>query len=162
MSEIKDVLTFHKKFNQIHADSPVFVSQRLMKERFNFLMEELNEFWSKGVVPSNMEEIADGLIDLVYVAKGTAVMLGLAPAWKDLWDDVQRANMAKVPKVTHRGTSHDVGKPEGWVGPKTLEILMAHGFNPLRPITGVDYPEFHDQPGQALADTNLGGNGGER
>ena len=36
----------------------------------------------------------DALIDLTYVAMGTAYMMGLP--WQDLWDEVQRANMSKV------------------------------------------------------------------
>ncbi len=124
--EYLGVRQFHVKFNQVVSDDPQFISQRLAKERFDFMLEELTEWWEKGVLQHDLNEIADGLVDLVYVAKGTAVMYGLP--WRALWDDVQRANLAKVPKVTHRGTNHDVGKPEGWVGPQTAEVLANAGF----------------------------------
>lgn len=48
--------------------------------------------------------------------------------WDEMWDDVQRANMAKerVLKAedSKRGSTWDVRKPPGWVGPRTEEILQ--------------------------------------
>jgi hypothetical protein len=137
--EYLDVRKFHLKFNQVAGFRPQFISTRLAEERFKFMQEELREWWELGVMKGNLAEIADGLIDLVYVAKGTAVMYGLP--WRELWDDVHGANMRKVPKITHRGTAHDVGKPEGWVGPQTWSILNAAGFDLGLVWRDVDYPE---------------------
>lgn len=137
--EYRDVRDFHAKFNQIVGYAPQFISTRLAHERYKFMLEELTEWWKKGVLKGDLNEIADGLIDLVYVAKGTAVMYGLP--WRELWDDVQGANMRKVPKLTHRGTTHDVGKPEGWVGPRTAEILADAGFSEEYTWFDVDYME---------------------
>lgn len=138
--EYRDVRDFHTKFNQIVGWEPQFISQRLAQERYKFMLEELTEWWEKGVLKGDLNEIADGLIDLVYVAKGTAVMYGLP--WRELWDDVQRANMAKVQKVTHRGTAHDVGKPEGWIPPYTESILRHAGFTEQFSWFDVDYQEY--------------------
>lgn len=47
--------------------------------------------------------------------------------WDELWTDVQRANMsktrAKSAADSKRGSSHDVVKPPGWVGPRTEELV---------------------------------------
>jgi predicted HAD superfamily Cof-like phosphohydrolase len=152
MSEFKDVEKFHNKFGIMSAELPRHITHRKLKERLEFLFEELFEFASgcgfvvsvngnpigmKGsehITPiefmemdqQDMPEMADALIDLVYVAKGTAVMMGLP--WKELWDDVQRANMAKVRGVGKRGHAVDCVKPEGWEPPQTLKILEGWGY----------------------------------
>jgi hypothetical protein len=53
-------------------------------------------------------------------------MMGLP--WKELWDDVQRANMTKVRGVGKRGHAVDCIKPEGWIPPRTKEILEDWGY----------------------------------
>lgn len=134
--EYLDVREFHTKFNQVVGTSPQFLSQRLAFERADFLQEELNELRT-AIAEGDMAGIADALVDIVYVAKGTGVMMGLP--WRELWDDVQRANLAKIPGTTHRGVSHDVCKPKGWVGPKTLEVLRKVGYDPANVLRDVDY-----------------------
>lgn len=120
--EMEDVRDFYKKFGQPMSDKPtlVFETPRRAYERADFMQEELDEF-IRGLKTSNISEMADALIDLVYVAKGTAIEMGLP--WEELWQDVQRANMAKVVGRTKRGIDTDVTKPPGWVGPKTAAIL---------------------------------------
>ena len=128
-AEIRDVRQFHLKFGQIVGKSPGFLAKAKLLERIAFLQEELDEL--KAAAETNDIALqADALVDLVYVAKGTAVMMGLP--WVSLWDDVQRANMAKIKGLTHRGTAFDVAKPPGWVPPKTLEILTDFGYDPTR------------------------------
>jgi predicted HAD superfamily Cof-like phosphohydrolase len=150
--ESADVRQFHHKFNQIVSVGPTHLTRRKMAERANFLLEELNEFAGAAGLrvvynvdsnnlkfevdednhDQNMELMADALIDLTYVAKGTAVMMGLP--WKKLWDDVQRANMAKELGETPRSRANpgqflmDVTKPKGWVPPHTERILALAGY----------------------------------
>lgn len=147
--ELFDVRAFHHKFGQIDSAKPTHLTRRKLAERANFMLEELNEFAKAAglvavAINGNVEVVgtifrfedcdgdqdmslqADALVDLVYVAKGTAAMMGLP--WAALWDDVQRANMAKVRGQTHRGNAFDVAKPPGWQGPKTLTILRQFGY----------------------------------
>lgn len=152
MSEILDVLKFHLKFKQIVGDDPQHMTKRKAAERANFLLEEVEEFAdAAGLEPyvmdngklrfipvvgkdQNLSLQADSLIDIVYVAKGTAIMLGLRRIWRTLWRDVQRANMSKALGVTPRAIAHpgqylaDVGKPAGWVAPETDTILYEGGY----------------------------------
>jgi len=147
--EFEDVRDFHRKFNQIANDCPTHLTKRKLAERVNFMLEELSEFahaaglelddggkelifTPDGNADQDFPLQADALIDLVYVAKGTAAMMGLP--WRELWVDVHAANMRKELRPTpHRAAfqapSAMVGKPEGWVGPKTEEILAAAGYN---------------------------------
>jgi predicted HAD superfamily Cof-like phosphohydrolase len=148
-THFSDVKAFHQKFGLLVHEQPVHLTKRKLGERIQFLKEELDEFAEAsgysltkrlGIYEpdsgfeQDLAQQADALIDLVYVAIGTAVQLGLP--WQELWDDVQRANMSKVRGETKRGHKVDVTKPEGWVGPMTEQILNRHGYN------RADYMDF--------------------
>lgn len=146
----QDVDDFNTKFGLLRADQPQHLTQRKLQERLECMREELGEFaeacglayvlepednriehvYSQG----ELADQADALVDLVYFAIGTAVMLGLP--WQALWDDVQRANLSKVPGPTKRvGHRRDLMKPPGWEGPRTEAILAASGYE-RRTYTG--------------------------
>lgn len=142
--EFDDVRMFHRKFDQLDPGHVTHLTKRKLAERINFMLEELLEFAQAsdlllyaehvevgGAIDDDqdMELQADALVDLAYVCLGTAAMMGLP--WSDLWDDVQRANMAKVKGPTHRnmGFGSDICKPPGWVGPMTGAVLRAHGYD---------------------------------
>ncbi len=81
-----------------------------------------------GTLPQDVPSLAkkfDALIDLVYVALGTAYLHGFP---FDLgWRRVHEANMKKV-RATNaaqsaRNSTHDVVKPPGWTAP-TLDDLV--------------------------------------
>jgi len=127
--EIQDVRQFNQKFGLMVNEVPVHLTQRKLLERIQFLQEELDEF-KEAVENQSLADQADALIDIVYVAKGTAIMLGLP--WEDLWLDVQRANMEKVRGVTKRGHLVDCVKPPGWKPPTTVEILKEAGYHPAQ------------------------------
>ena len=126
-NEFRDVRDFHLKFGLLAPDGlqPVHLTQRKLGERVEFMQEELDEF-KKAAETQNLSELADALVDLVYVAKGTAVMLNLP--WDVLWAEVQRANMAKVRGTTKRGHAVDVTKPEGWTPPLIDVVLDGHQY----------------------------------
>lgn len=128
-----DVAKFHHKFKLRETDiagvpGPVPISEDLYLFRKGFLKEELDEFqeaWECG----DMAGLADALIDLVYVALGTAHLFGIP--WQPLWDEVQRANMSKergTASTSKRNSEYDVIKPEGWTPPDIAGILEQWGF----------------------------------
>ena len=126
--ELLDVRDFHHRFKLLAFDRPVHLTKRKLKERVECMQEELEEFW-QAAQQQDLVKIFDALIDLVYFAKGTAVMLGLP--WSKGWDEVQRANMEKVPGMTQRGHAVDVTKPPGWA-PPDLEMVLHHaGYRPI-------------------------------
>jgi predicted HAD superfamily Cof-like phosphohydrolase len=96
-----------------------------MHERIAFLQEELDELRAAAAA-NDLAGQADALVDLVYVAKGTALMLGLP--WEELWTVVQRANMAKTRGTTKRGVKADCAKPPGWAPPDLDGALRAAGY----------------------------------
>lgn len=129
MNPLKDVRDFHEKFDLLVGDAPRHLTQRKLKERVECLQEELNEF-DEACQAQDLELQVDAMIDLMYFALGTLVMMGITPSsFKTLWKDVQRANMAKVRGITQRGHAVDVKKPEGWLPPQGLSILKAAGYD---------------------------------
>ena len=119
MSNFEDVKAFHEKYQVPCSTVPALLDAKTMDYRMKFLEEELGEL-ALSYEDGNIEGCADALVDLVYVAMGTACMMGLP--WERLWDEVQRANMSKrLAKPdgsdSKRKNPLDVVKPPGWVGP---------------------------------------------
>lgn len=134
-TNFKDVGDFHRKFDLPTSDIesvPIDVNDeyfRLLEFRTRFMQEELDEF----VVASRSTDhpgMFDALIDLVYVAMGTAHLFGYP--WQEGWDEVQRANMTKLRATTAeqsmRGSTWDVIKGPGWTSPDIDGVLREVGF----------------------------------
>ena len=135
-SNFEDVGLFHRKFNLPAVNNPRFavadneVPLDLLKFRADFLQEELDEF-NRAVDSDDVPGMFDALIDLVYVALGTAHIMNLP--WEAGWDQVQRANMAKVRAAkdgsdSKRGSGWDVVKPDGWRAPDLEAVLQSMGW----------------------------------
>lgn len=122
--EIRDLKEFNTKYGLLTNKTPVHLTKRRLEERVNFMYEELLELKSAAAA-QNLAGIADALIDIVYVAKGTAVMLGLP--WDELWSEVHATNMRKVRGISSRQRA-DVLKPEGWMPPDLHKVLCDHGY----------------------------------
>jgi len=122
-----DVLHFHMHYNLLYHAVPGHLTQRKLGERVDFMAEELQEF-IEAAKNQDLVGQADALVDLVYVALGTACMLGLP--WEELWQVVHDANMRKVRRAEGTGDHHTIVKPQGWVAPeaKLLEVLYDHGY----------------------------------
>ena len=155
-SDFNDVGKFHARFDLPNVTyggvGPQEIDPELLRFRLNFLLEELQELmdatnmtWSRdpgelSIVHCDPGEEAevdhaqafDALLDLVYVAHGTAHLLGYP--WREGWDLVQRANMSKVRAQkdgsdSKRGSSFDVVKPEGWTPPDIEGLLRDYGWS---------------------------------
>jgi predicted HAD superfamily Cof-like phosphohydrolase len=126
LSNYEDVAAFHEKFGLTYDGLPKLLDSETVKFRLKFLEEELMEF-RVSAISDDIPGMADALIDLVYVAMGTAYLMGLP--WQQLWNEVQRANMSKVransASESKRGSSLDVIKPTGWKGPDIEGVLNA-------------------------------------
>jgi predicted HAD superfamily Cof-like phosphohydrolase len=124
----KDIYEFHKKFGIPMAPRPMMLDDHAMEFRLGFMEEELTEL-NEAKEEKDLAKMADALADLVYVAIGTALMMGIP--WDLIWSEVQRANMTKerAPSdgSSKRKSSLDVIKPLGWTGPNHEEALQLTG-----------------------------------
>lgn len=121
-----DVRAFHEKFGILTADRPGHLSPEKARERVECLKEELQEYVD-ALEANDLGAQTDGLLDLIYFALGTLVMMGVDTDAH--WREVQRANMAKVRGVGHRGHAVDCVKPEGWEPPNHDGLLARQGYD---------------------------------
>lgn len=134
-----DIGDFHQRFGIDYIGPPRYLPEDMHDFRLKFMAEELCEY--AGVPSSVKRQIQDllhtfkgdtslhdqfdGLIDLVYVALGTAHLHGFP--FSDGWSMVHQANMKKVRVLraedSTRSSSYDVIKPPGFV-PPDLSFLL--------------------------------------
>lgn len=120
---LRDVAEFHENITREDSPlTPTMVSPEFCLIRYRFLIEEAEEF-HEACTTGDMVGAADGLADIIYVAIGTAYLMGIP--LDQVWDAVQRANMKKVGQATARNP-HDAVKPVGWV-PPNVEIAAIIG-----------------------------------
>ncbi len=119
-----DTMAFQQKYGLWRKDQFGILPEEEMKVKIGHLYEELAEI-DKAHKEGNIYEISDGLIDLIYVASGLLNLMNI-PA-QALWNDVQARNMQKIratkDNVGKRGSTFDVIKPEGWLPPRTKDIV---------------------------------------
>lgn len=146
MNYFDDVSDFHQKMGlPVSAESVISsqVSQppAILKEsdfqfRLAFLYEELREL-IEGQTNQNLAQVSDALVDIVYVALGTAHYAGIP--FNALWEEVHRSNMTKRPwkegdPIKPRNTiGLEIVKPEGWKPPDIngtlIEFATVFGFS---------------------------------
>lgn len=149
---LNDVKEFCDKFNQKANKTPGFLPDDAMKQRLDFQLEELLETahaagfyfnaeqmeFKRDGIPRDREalaEVLDGLVDQVYVALGTAYLLGffkggevqrpngypvlMETVFEKAWDRIHSANMKKeiVPGMWK------IQKPKGWVRPDLSDLV---------------------------------------
>lgn len=121
-----DIAAFHTKFEIPRAAQPTLLPIEDMGFRISFLFEEMQEMVD-AFEQDDLEGQFDALIDLVYVALGTAWMLGLP--FGEGWSRVHAANMKKERAVdeyderSKRMHKLDVVKPKGWVSPDLSDLV---------------------------------------
>ena len=119
-----DINKFHNKFG-FKKSQKVGIPEdsELVNFRTSFLMEELAEY-TQAITKKNDAAALDALIDIVYIALGTAWLFNLP--FEKGWREVQKANMSKVrakSKSKKRGTAFDVIKPKDWKAPNIDRIV---------------------------------------
>lgn len=128
MTEMSKVYEFNNHFLLPLGNENLLMQGQELTEAFDyrlkFLEEEVYEF-QEAMLERDRVKALDALIDLVYVAMGTALFMGVSPSqWDEAFDVVHRANMTKIrtsrPADSKRGSGFDVIKPEGFVPPEDL------------------------------------------
>lgn len=148
---VGDIEEFHRKFDLFYDGKPRLLPAELAEFRQRFLQEEKDEYVQHSVaaelslqdhdeaeITYQLAHMLDGLVDLVYVAIGTAHLHGFD--FREAWRRVHAANMAKV-RAQHaedskRGTTLDVVKPEGWLPPRHEDLVEDHAHQLLAKTAG--------------------------
>lgn len=138
-----DIVAFHEKFEVHYSGPPRQLPPDLLEFRLKFLKEEFLEYSDdanalEGHLLSDHDDVAntthllekqlDALVDLVYVALGTAHLQGFD--FNEAWRRVHEANMKKIRTAraedSKRGSTHDVIKPAGWEPPSHTDLVEGH------------------------------------
>jgi len=124
---IEDIAKFHTKFGLKQTEGKTQVGKSFSPEEWELrhkrLKEECDEYLA-AVAEGDNAQTLDALVDIVYIAMGTAYRrgwdFGLA------WMRVHAANMEKERGEEHNskyGSSFDIVKPEGWEPPELNDLV---------------------------------------
>jgi predicted HAD superfamily Cof-like phosphohydrolase len=92
---IEQVKEFHTAFNLPQRSNPTIIPSGEFKCRHDLLQEEVDELFT-AYNNNDIIEVADAIIDSIYVLIGTAVQFGLADKLWLMFDEVHRSNMSKL------------------------------------------------------------------
>ncbi len=93
--QIQQLEEFHKAYG-VAMNEPVGpVPTQAQSIRGKLQIEEAEEI-QNAVEKGDLVEIADGVIDSIYIAIGTAVAYGFQHKLTELFDAVHRSNMSKL------------------------------------------------------------------
>lgn len=140
---IGDVNAFHAKFGQEYTGKPRQLPDDLHEFRVKFHEEEHGEYKDeyqklcdaiirkdRRDIITAMEKQLDSLVDLVWVALGTADLQFGRKAFIEAWRRVVKANMAKVLATDDPGAEdsgreiqYDIRKPAGWLPPDHRDLV---------------------------------------
>lgn len=112
------VREFQRRFGQPCPDRVVGLESYRGGLRVQLLREEVEEF-ALGWERRSMAEMIDAITDILYVAYGAAVEMGIDI--DPFWEEVHRTNMLK--EVGLLRSDGKIVKPEGWKPPEIQRIL---------------------------------------
>ena len=119
---------FHEKYEIAYYGGPRQLDEEEELFRIQFLREETEEYVT-ACIDKDLHEQLDALVDLVYVALGTAYLQGFD--FNEAFRRVHEANMKKKLAVTadqsKRGYKNDVIKSEGWKPADLSDLVIKHG-----------------------------------
>lgn len=171
---IGDVNAFHAKFAQEYTGKPRVLPRDLHDFRVRFHREEDSEYGEeyeklldaierkdRRDIITALEKQLDSLVDLVWVALGTADLQFGRKAFIEAWKRVVKANMAKVlatddPNAEDSGREikYDIRKPAGWLPPDHRDLVEDNAaFDELFGESEADPPVLEHPTGNYYSDT---------
>jgi predicted HAD superfamily Cof-like phosphohydrolase len=93
MSNFNSVKIFMQIFGQEVKDKATFPNEKIVKLRYDLILEELNEL-KEAINEKNLKEVADALTDILYVTYGAGHAFGIN--LDKCFEEVQKSNMSKL------------------------------------------------------------------
>lgn len=135
--QLEQLREFQTKFKGIVNDKPTLLTQEECALRYDLSKEELYEY-ADACKAGDIVEIADAIVDRIFLALGDAICHGLGDILPELFDEVVASNMSKLdengePIVNGENGVFDRDKPIGkilksqsYFKPKIREIIEKH------------------------------------
>lgn len=117
------VKSFHEKYGHlVNRVATVDVPEGVVKLRKILIEEEYAEM-ILGIEKGNIQEIADGAADLMYVVIGTCISYGIPI--ERIFREVHRSNMTKTAIKAESGEKYGTKTPKGpdYIAPDIKGIL---------------------------------------
>lgn len=93
--QLDSLLEFNNAFGVPYNVKPNLISQSQYELRHNLMQEENNEYLS-ACQSANKVEIADALVDQLYILCGTIIAHGMQELIEEVFEEVHRSNMSKL------------------------------------------------------------------
>ena len=93
--QIMQVLQFYIATEQPIAAGPQTITPEQAQHRHNLLAEEVEEL-EIASKQGDLAEVADGIVDCMYILLGTAIEHGIVHKITEMFDEVHRSNMSKI------------------------------------------------------------------
>ena len=93
MSNFNSVKKFMLQFGQQVKNKAEFPGNKIVKLRYELILEELNEL-KEAIEKKDIKEVADALTDILYVTYGAGHAFGIN--LDKCFDEVQKSNMSKL------------------------------------------------------------------
>jgi predicted HAD superfamily Cof-like phosphohydrolase len=93
--QIEQVKKFHQAFGHPVRQKPTYLTEERIEMRMEILREEISEL-EEAMLDQNIVNVADAIIDSIYILIGHALEYGFAHRLEQCFDEVQRSNMSKL------------------------------------------------------------------
>lgn len=93
--QIEQVKQFHQAFGHPVRTKPTNLSWERAEMRIDILKEEVDEL-ETAMMENDVVNVADAIIDCMYILIGHALEFGIAHRLEECFDEVQRSNMSKL------------------------------------------------------------------
>jgi len=124
----QSVREFHQKYGHlITPQATTQVPDSVKQLRIKLIEEEYIEFMA-GILHNDLNEIADGAADLVYVIVGTCISYGIP--FDRIFAEVHNSNMTKTVGKPTVGEKYGTKTPKGpdFMAPQVKQILINPEF----------------------------------
>ena len=93
MTNFNSVKKFMQTFGQDVRSKAAFPDEKIVKLRYDLILEELNEL-KEAIDQKDIKEVADALTDILYVTYGAGHAFGIN--LDNCFEEVQLSNMSKL------------------------------------------------------------------
>lgn len=137
VEQLKQLREFQTKFRSIVNNKPTLLTEEEFELRYKLSKEELDEYL-EACKNEDIVEVADAIVDRIFLALGDAICHGLGDILPELFEEVVASNMSKLdddgePVINGEKGVLDTTRPLGkilksnnYFKPRIKEIIEKH------------------------------------